>query len=75
MKIATLVPAYGRDYTSKKDVLADYLGHKDFILQDISSPWDGKPMNKADVESLSDYTAVKLRYNSLRKIEVVEVRK
>lgn len=29
------IPAYGRDYKSKKDVLADWNAGKDFLIQDF----------------------------------------
>jgi hypothetical protein len=29
------VPAYGRDYKSKKEVLADWRAGKDFLVQDL----------------------------------------
>lgn len=29
------VPAYGRDYKSKKEVLADWNAGKDFLIQDL----------------------------------------
>ena len=45
MKTAHLTPAYGRDYRSKKEILADLEADKDFIFHDISSPWDGSPCN------------------------------
>jgi len=32
----TLVPAYGRDYTSKKAVEKDWKSGKDFIVADIT---------------------------------------
>jgi hypothetical protein len=37
-----LTPAYGRDYTTSTAVLKDYKGGKDFIYNDISSPYHGK---------------------------------
>jgi len=60
----TLTPAYGRDYKSKKAVLADWEAGKDFIIADIMSKWDGKPANKSDLVG----ETVMLRYDGLRKI-------
>jgi hypothetical protein len=60
----TLTPAYGRDYKSKKAVLADWEAGKDFIIADITSRWDGKPANKSDLAG----ETVMLRYDGLRKI-------
>lgn len=44
-----VTPAYGRDYSNGKAMKADWDAGKDFILQDISSPWDGKPCSKRDM--------------------------
>jgi len=40
-----VLPAYGRDYKNKKEILADYLANKDFEVSDISNK--GK-VNKSD---------------------------
>jgi hypothetical protein len=68
----TVVPAYGRDYTSKAKAIADWEAGKDFILQDISSPWDGKPINKEDAKN-AGFRTVNIRYKKLRQIAVVKV--
>ncbi len=65
--IATLTPAYGRDYKSKRAVLADWNAGKDFVYNDVRSPWDGKYANKADLKGQT----VRLRYDRLRKLIVV----
>jgi hypothetical protein len=69
----TLVPAYGRDYTSKAAILADFQAGKDFIVRDMSSRYDRKPANR---ESLiqAGVTSVHVRYARLTKIAVVKVR-
>jgi hypothetical protein len=61
----TLVPAYGRDYRSKKAVLADWDADRDFIVSDFFSRWDGKPVNKAQIDPDQ---RVMIRYDKLRKI-------
>lgn len=66
----TLTPAYGRDYKSKADALAAFRGGKDFIINDVTSPWDGKPCSISD---LSEGERVKIRYKGLRNVFVVEV--
>jgi hypothetical protein len=63
----TLVPAYGRDYRNKRALLADWLDGKDFIIQSIGHPYDGKPMNK---EQAQDGTYA-VRYDAKRKIAVL----
>ena len=60
MNTLILVPAYGRDYHNAEDVIAAYKAGKDFLIQDISSRWDGKPANMEDLAK--SYDTVKLRY-------------
>lgn len=59
-----LIPAYGRDYTNAERVLKDFNSNMDFILCDPSSPWDGKPINKEQIEK---GTQVKVRYQQATK--------
>lgn len=65
----TLTPAYGRDYVSAKAAKEAFLSGKDWILNDISSPWDGKPCN---IDDMPSGTKVNLRYAKLRKITTVK---
>jgi hypothetical protein len=60
-----LTPAYGRDYTSKAAILADFNADKDFLL-------DGKPINKAQLIELG-VKSVNVRYKQLRNVAVVSV--
>lgn len=64
MNPSTLIPAYGRDYKSKKTVIEDFMAGKDFIIADISNRWDGKPCNKEDIEP----GQIKIRYSKLTKV-------
>jgi len=64
----TIIPAYGRDYKNKQEVMADFNANKDFIIQDVTSRWDGKPINKSDLTG-----SVTIRYGNLRKVLIVEV--
>ncbi len=48
MNTLILTPAYGRDYTSAKAVKADWESDKDFRINDMSSPDDGRLINKQD---------------------------
>ena len=64
----TLTPAYGRDYKTAKAVKEAYLTQgKDFLIADITSRWDGKPVNQAQ---LGD-EQVKIRFANLRKVTVI----
>jgi len=61
----TLTPAYGRDYKSKAEVLADFDANKDFIISDPTSRWDGKPVNK---EQMKRGDIVSFRFARLKRI-------
>jgi hypothetical protein len=63
MKTLTVVPAYGRDYTTAKAAKADWQADKDFIIADFFNPWDGKYINRPQA---TDY-AVTIRFNRLTK--------
>lgn len=64
----TVTPAYGRDYKSAKAVKADWLAGKDFIVADMFSQWDGKPVNREQLVGQS----VTVRYCKLTKVCVVQ---
>jgi hypothetical protein len=61
-----LVPAYGRDYTSKKAAIADFEANKDFMINDISSPFDGRYVNREDLQG--DGIRVFIRYKKLTQV-------
>lgn len=42
-------PAYGRDYKSQKEVRAAWAAGKDFQINDMSSPDDGRYVNRDDL--------------------------
>lgn len=66
---ATLVPAYGRDYSSGKTALADFEAGKDFALASI--------FHGGGYVSRSDFRAgdrVLIRYGKLRKITSATVK-
>lgn len=62
----TLTPAYGRDYKSGKAARADYIKGVDFIINDFGNRYDGKPINRTQVEQ--DGLQVQLRFNGLTKV-------
>lgn len=66
--MTTLIPAYGRDYKSQKEVREAWNGRKDFMICDVSSADDGRYTSKGDWSGRS----VLIRYNKLRS--VVEVK-
>jgi hypothetical protein len=69
----TLTPAYGRDYKSKKALVADFEADRDFIIADFGHPYEGKPVNRSQLVETGERQA-KIRYAQLRKVAVLEVR-
>ena len=69
----TLTPAYSRDYKNKQAVIADWQSNKDFIFNDITSPYDQKPINLQDVKNLLAPVTLKIRYAKLTKLVVIDV--
>ncbi len=63
----TLTPAYGRDYKFKAAAVKDWADGKDFIINDITSQWDGRPTSIRDWPE----DVVYLRYCQLRKVAKV----
>lgn len=63
----TLLPAYGRDYKTKKDAEKDFRDGKDFIFAGIT--------DYGRYCSISDFRCpkqqVKIRFNNMRKFTVV----
>lgn len=71
-KYLEVTPAYGRDYKTQAEAKAAWDAGKDFILQDISSPWDGKPINKEDAKN-GGYTTVNIRFKRNTQVAVVKL--
>lgn len=66
----TLTPAYGRDYTSAEAAKADWDANKDFLIADVSSRYNGKPINKQDAPKGTH----NIRYNKKTQVCVVTVK-
>lgn len=64
MTVLHVEPAYGRDYKSAKVAKADWNANKDFRINDMSSPHDGRYINKQDADGIS----VLCRYANQRKV-------
>jgi len=72
----SVVPAYGRDYKSAKEVKAAWEAGKDFQIMDMSSPDDGRYINKQDAEKPgSGVSTLTIRYKRMTQVAVVKVRK
>lgn len=69
-----LVPAYGRDYKSKKALEEDFNAGKDFQIRDISNRWDGSYVNKEDLVK-DGVGLVTIRYSKLSKVTTLKVNK
>jgi hypothetical protein len=67
----TLVPAYGRDYKSKAEVIADLKAGKDFSVADFQS---SGYTNLEDLKKLG-VQSVNVRYKRLASVTVVDIRK
>lgn len=68
----TLVPAYGRDYKSQKEVREAWNTGKDFLINDMSSTYNGKYVNKDD---LVEWTGtLNIRYKRLTQVCVIMVK-
>jgi len=62
-----VTPAYGRDYTTAKAAKADWKAGKDFIIQCIMHPDDGRYINIDDAKT-DPSLKIMLRYNQLTKV-------
>jgi hypothetical protein len=60
--MVTVIPAYGRDYTTAKAAKADWENGKDFIIASIKHPADGK------LCSIQDGLQVSIRFNRFTKM-------
>ena len=69
----TLTPAYGRDYDSAEEAKQDFFANKDFILNDIFDPWNGRPINKSQITTVT--TEVRIRYKNLTRVTVISLNK
>ena len=67
----TLVPAYGRDYKSGKEVQVAWDAGADFQISNFHSPDDGKYINKADARPGQSFN---IRYKKLTQIKVIKVK-
>lgn len=64
-------PAYGRDYTRKADVVADWERGKDFVNETQHLTGGGTYINQADCRGNCD--TVQIRYKNKTKFVIVTV--
>lgn len=67
----TLVPMFA-DYKSLREVRNAFHSGRDFRIMDISSRWDGKPVNKPQLVA-EGVQKVFVRYAGLRRIAAIDV--
>jgi hypothetical protein len=65
-----VVPAYGADYKSQKDVQAAWDSGADF--QSLTFPTAGKYLNKRDAANFLVGTHIMVRYSNKRKVYEVK---
>ena len=68
MNYITLLPAYGRDYKSKKQILNDLNCLKDFVISHT-----GQYINKPQFKELQ-ISSFNVRYDHLRKITNIKIK-
>lgn len=68
MSYLTLLPAYGRNYKSKKSIINDLNALKDFVISHT-----GKYINKPQLEELQ-ISSFNVRYDHQRKITSINIK-
>ena len=71
--VLTLIPSYGRDYKSGKDVQAAWDAGKDFTISCFASADDGRQINLQDAQVNGG--TFNVRYKGLTMIKVIKVKK
>ena len=69
MNFITLLPAYGRDYKSKKAFIDDIKSNKDFIVAE-----NRQYINKQQFKEL-DINEFFIRYKNLTQVQKVNIKK
>tara|TARA_Y100000114_G_scaffold99493_1_gene92663 strand:+ start:390 stop:608 length:219 start_codon:yes stop_codon:yes gene_type:complete len=68
MNFITLLPAYGRDYKTKKSIINDLNALKDFVISNT-----GQYINKPQFKELN-ISSFNVRYDSHRKITNIKIK-
>lgn len=70
LNIINLVPAYGRDYKSKKALLIDWDSGRDFLIYSTTSY-----VNQSQLKAMArnGITEVRFRYLRLTKLHIIEI--
>ena len=67
----TVLPAYGRDYKSKKAMLEDFKANKDFEHRNLDGFLTSGIANKNDFGSDSAWSTLQFRYKNIENIFVL----
>ena len=68
MSFITLLPAYGRDYKSKKSIINDLKALKDFIVSHTGQYINIQQFKELNISSFN------VRYDSQRKITNIKIK-
>lgn len=71
MAYLTLVPSYGRDYKSKKEVQSAWDAGQDFTINDMFSADNGRQINKEDAKQGQ---TLNIRYKNLTQVHVIKIK-
>jgi hypothetical protein len=68
-RIMTVTPYLGRDHTTGKSAKESWEAGNDWVVNDVFSRYNGKPINKAQADEAG--IDVVLRFNKLTKVRAV----
>jgi len=71
MPYLSVVPRPGRDYNSRDEVLTAWNANEDFVVADVSSPWDGKLITKGGAQLHAAGTTIQVRYKNLTRVMMI----
>ena len=71
----TLIPSYGRDYANKNEVLIAWTTQKDFVIQDMSCPYNGQHINVDDAEKFPELAGTTFRCRYKRRMNIALIYK
>ena len=69
MEYLSLVPAYGRDYKNRAEVLAAWAAGHDFLIKAVGHKFDEKYINRPEHPP---NTTLNIRYKKLTQICVIK---
>lgn len=67
-----LLPAYGRDYKSKREIMSALADGRDFQISDTFNPHHGRYINLDQI--LPEYHDLTVRHGALRKVAVIDLK-